>query len=328
MIEVRKIISVSVIVTAYNQSETIEQTLDCILNQVCDFNFEIIIGDDCSTDCTKEICEKYRIEFPEVIKPLYHKVNVGVATNFVSCVQKSKGEFIAICASDDYWHNSSKLQLQVDCFLNNPDCGFIYTDYNKLNVRTGDITESFLRTTKTKIFEGENLIKTVFSGAFPALTLTVMFRKELFEKYIPVEDYIKHRFTLEDWPTWLIMTKYTRVVYLSESTATYRFGHDSLSNPSDYFKVVSRFEREKKMYKYICDLFPDDLNFDEKVYDIYIMRVLLSIAIKKNDYISAKKYASSLIRMGDRSFKARLSTFYFGFYCFITLKRLYTRLNG
>lgn len=50
---------VSVVVTTYNQERTIAQTLDSILAQQCDFAFELVLGEDCSTDSTRSICERY-----------------------------------------------------------------------------------------------------------------------------------------------------------------------------------------------------------------------------------------------------------------------------
>src|SRR5205823_1701392 len=115
-----------------------------------------------------------------------------------------------------------------------------------------------------KCLEGGGLMKEIFKGKVPMLTLTVFFRKELFDKYVPGDDFIKNKFSLEDWPTWLILSKYSKIKYLPVSTATYRRGHDSISNPLQYEKIEKRFKTEHVMYKYLCDRYPDDLVYDEK----------------------------------------------------------------
>jgi hypothetical protein len=204
----------------------------------------------------------------------------------------------------------------------NPDCGFLYTDYDKLHVGTGKITASHLANSHTTIYEGENLIKTVFGGSFPALTLTVMFRKELFDKYIPINDYINLRFTLEDWPTWVIFSKYTSVAYLPVSTGTYRYGHESISNPRSYEKTTDRFAREKRMFKYLCDMFPDDLAYDEIGYNIYVNSVLLGLAYKRSDAKKAKEFAAKMLELGDTSWRTRLSANWLGFWVWWSLKRV------
>lgn len=320
MSSLKKIISI--IITSYNQADTLAQTLDSILAQQCSYPFEIIVGDDCSTDNTREVCDKYRLAYPDFVRPLHFEQNGGVATNFVLSVKEAKGKYIALCAADDYWHNTQKLQLQVDFMEANPACGFVYTDYDKLHVGTGKISPSYLKNGNIKIHEGDNLIKTVFGGAFPALTLTVMFRKELFDKYIPVEVYIKMRFTLEDWPTWVILSKYTRIAYLPVSTGTYRYGHESISNPRSFEKTIDRFIREKQMYKYLCDMFPDDLSYDERGYDIYVNGVLLSLAYKRKDAKKAKEFALKMISLGHNSIKTKLSCSYLGFHFIWLIKKL------
>ena len=306
----------SVIVTAYNQGTTIGQTLDSILAQKCDFPFEIIIGDDCSTDGTKDICEKYRSKYPDIVHPLYHKQNGGVAINFVYSIAQAKGKYIAICAADDFWHNADKLQLEVDFLEKNSDYGMVYTDYDKLNAVNGKIIKNWLLTSKATTYEGGGLITQFFLGRVPALTLTVVFRHDLYEKYIPADDYIKYKFPIEDWQTWLILSKYSHVGYLPISTATYRYGQVSLSNPNNYEKIEEKYAREKFMYKYLCDLFPEDLLYDEKGYDNYVIHLLLSMAYKKKDFKSAKKYAKQLSAKGINAIKTRCATNAILFYLF------------
>ncbi len=313
---------VSVIVTSFNQVATIPQTLDSILSQVCDFPYEIIIGDDCSADGTRDLCLEYQKKYPEIIKTIFQDENVGVAANFVSCVKQACGKYIAICAADDFWQNKQKLQLQVDFFEKNPSYGLLYTDYNTLNSKTGKIRRNFIRRTGQKIHEGDELIKPIFKGKVRILTLTVMFRRELFIKYIPTDDYIKLDFSLEDWPTWIILSKYTRVGFLPVSTATYRYGHESISNLMSYEKIEERLIREHRMYKYLCEMFPDDLVYNEIEYNDYINKVLLSLAYRKLDYSSANKYACYIRGPGKNNLRVIAAKNYLTFYMISWLKRL------
>jgi glycosyltransferase involved in cell wall biosynthesis len=317
---------ISVVVTAYKQEKTISQTIKNILNQHCEMPVEIVIGDDGSDDRTEKIVNKIRNNRRVNIRLIRHSENIGVAANFAQCIKESKGKYIALCAADDYWHNPNKLQLQVDYLESNPDVGLIYTDYHKLNVNTGRITENHLTSSGVKIYQGENLTSAIFSGKVPILTVTVMFRKELFDRYVPADDYIKYKFPLEDWPTWLILSKYTKFAYLPVSTATYRYGHDSISNPTTYEKITARFEKEKFMYKYICDMFPDTLHYDANGYDLYVLGILLNLAYKKKDYSSAKKFASELKILGANTWKVRATENRLAFYVFSTLKQLKAKL--
>lgn len=271
-------IKFSVIVTAYNQADTIEQTIMHILKQKCHFPFEIIIGDDCSNDGTKDICIEYEKKYPGIIKNIIHETNKGVGVNFVLCVKKAMGEYIAICAADDFWHNPLKLQLQSDFLDSHPDYGLVYTEHDRLNSRTNILTNNWIKSSGTTVYQGNGLFKAFAQGRVPALAHTVVFRKSLFDKFVPADDYIKLQFPIEDWPTWLILSKYTKIGYLPISTATYRYGSESLSNPLSYNKIVAKYAKEEIMYKYLCDLFPEDLHLYENEWDIKVNRILLNLA--------------------------------------------------
>lgn len=320
---------VSVVVVSYNHEKYIEKCISSILEQICNFQFEIIVGDDFSKDGTVNICSEFEVKYPKIVKPLFHQENIGIAANFAICVKKAKGKYIAICAADDYWHNPYKLQLQVDYLENHLDYGMIYTDYNKLHSITHKIYKNYLQDSKIKIYEGSGLLITFFKGLVPALALTVLFRKDLFDKYIPADDYIKFRFPIEDWPTWLILSKYTKVGYLPISTGTYRYGHESISNPSQYEMVERRFAKEQVMYKYLCDMFPEDLDYSECGYLNYVNSILLNLAYKKVDYSSAKKYAQKLRKLEPKEIKIALAQNRITFYLFAILKiiRQYFKKN-
>ena len=313
---------VSVIVLSYNQSTTITQTIESILEQKISFDYEIIIGDDCSSDTTRQFCIEYQKRKPERFKLLFNEENQGVASNFVNSVKRATGKYIAVCAADDFWHNDLKLQMQVDFFENNAEYGLIYTDYDKLNIKTGRVIHNYLRSSGKRIYQGSGLIQSFFSGKVPALATTVMFRKGLFDKYIPVDDYLTMRFPIEDWPTWLILSKYTKIGYLPVSTCTYRFGHESISNPLRYEILAKKLAEEHIMYKYLCEMFPDDLNYNESDYLIYLNELLLNLAYNKIDYMSAKQYSNQIKGLGSNQLKGKIAQHWMTFMIFAILKKV------
>ena len=108
---------VSLCVITYNHAAYIKQCLDHILSQKVNFEYEIIIGEDHSTDETAEIIKKYADAYPEKIKAFIRPFNVGSKTNYLHCFFTCRGEFIVHIEADDYITDNDKLQLQVD-FLN------------------------------------------------------------------------------------------------------------------------------------------------------------------------------------------------------------------
>lgn len=116
---------VSVLVCTYNQEKYLAQALDSILMQKCDEPFEILIGDDCSTDNTGKIAEDYQSRYPEKVKIIRPKKNMGASQNFIRLANAAKGDFLSICDGDDYWLREDVLQKQLDVFRANPDVGMI-----------------------------------------------------------------------------------------------------------------------------------------------------------------------------------------------------------
>ena len=115
----------SVLVCTYNQEKYLAQALDSILMQKCNEPFEILIGDDCSTDNTGKIAEDYQSRFSEIIRVIQPEKNMGASQNMVRLAKVAKGDFLSICDGDDYWLREDVLQKQLDVFRANPDVGMI-----------------------------------------------------------------------------------------------------------------------------------------------------------------------------------------------------------
>lgn len=131
-------ILVSVICTAYNHEDYIEQALQGFVSQKTNFNYEVIIHDDASTDKTAAVIKKYAKQYPKIIIPIYQKENQhskGVRITRTILLPRARGKYIALCEGDDYWIDPDKLQKQVEIMESNQGCTFCFTnaivDYNK-----------------------------------------------------------------------------------------------------------------------------------------------------------------------------------------------------
>lgn len=116
---------VSISCITYNHASYIKECIDGFLMQKTNFNFEILIHDDHSTDGTEEIIKEYAKQYPDIIKPLFEKENqysLGKPTGSVVWnLPRAKGKYIAMCEGDDYWIDPYKLQKQVDFLESHPD---------------------------------------------------------------------------------------------------------------------------------------------------------------------------------------------------------------
>jgi len=133
LINENKNISVSICIITYNQEEYIGKVLDYLINQKTDFRYEIIIGEDCSQDSTRDICLQYQKRYPELINLILQKENLGLIGNFTSAISECQGKYIALCAGDDFWIDELKIQKQVQFLEDNPDFSMCSTEayYNK-----------------------------------------------------------------------------------------------------------------------------------------------------------------------------------------------------
>ena len=112
----------SVLFITYNHEDYIRQALDSVLMQKCNFDFEIVVGEDCSTDSTRDILREYDAKYPGRFKLLFREKNFGRPTmNVYDTGMHCTGDYIAFLEGDDYWTDENKLQKQVDYLDQHPD---------------------------------------------------------------------------------------------------------------------------------------------------------------------------------------------------------------
>lgn len=112
---------VSVIIITYNHKDYLEQAIRSVLTQCVNFQIEILIGDDASTDGTSEIVYRFSQQYPNLIYGIVRKENVGATRNAYLLLQQARGEYLASLEGDDYWTDSYKLQKQVDFLDAHPE---------------------------------------------------------------------------------------------------------------------------------------------------------------------------------------------------------------
>ncbi len=227
------IITVSIFVLTYNQELFIAQTIESILMQKTNFNYQLVIGEDSSTDTTRQICVKYKNKFPAKIKllPSLNK-NIGLIANYMRTIKACDGKYVAICDGDDYWIDTLKLQKQVDFLESNPDYNIIGTNYIKLFKDNRLVEDKKYR--KKQVYEFEDLI---FNNLIPSVT--ALFRNILQNDSLP--NWILN-FPYGDWPTYLwVLKNGGKIHFLEDVTAVYRMEIGVSSNirniPSDIEKV-------------------------------------------------------------------------------------------
>lgn len=136
-----KEIAVSVICVTYNHENYIRQALDSILMQKTTFAFEILVGEDCSTDGTRMILQEYEAEHPEIFHMYYRNVNVGATRNEYELLMHARGKYIAALELDDIWTDACKLQKQYDFLEANPEYIGVVHDFDIID-KYGNVIEN------------------------------------------------------------------------------------------------------------------------------------------------------------------------------------------
>ncbi|MDR0829366.1 MAG: glycosyltransferase [Prevotellaceae bacterium] len=278
---------VSVIVLTYNQENLLKQCLDSIISQKCNFTYELIIGEDCSTDTTRNICKKYQEQNPAIIKLLLQETNQGLMKNFVDLLSLCRGKYIAHCAGDDYWCDDLKLQKQYDYLENNSDFGFVRTGFYHLYNKKGLVVGTGYSNEIGWVFNDDAKYGTVAAAA------TIFFKRNLL-KYLDLDEFVKRKFSIEDYPMQAILAKYTKFGYISDVTAVFRQTTDSGSRPQSSQGRIRYVEGYIAVKKYLKELFPVECNFDDIEMNDYIVYAKLKEAYRHFSYKEAKKLASEL----------------------------------
>jgi glycosyltransferase involved in cell wall biosynthesis len=279
-------VTLSIHMIAYNHGDFIAKAIESVLMQQTQFSYQLVIGEDCSTDTTLKICKEFKNKYPDRIKLLPSDKNYGMMDNFIRTMKACTGKYIAICEGDDYWTDPLKLQKQVDILEANDNIGLVYTNYSIVD-EVGNTIES----KKYKaLMPCGNIINELVKGQFP-WTLTACFRKNLLEGQETL--ILKDHYLMGDFPLWLHLGVNSQFEYIPDVTSSYRRNEGSATDPNrSYLKKIDFIYS----WKNILSDFINENNIIENNLLTIIMtqlshRLLYAfiISIQNNDFQIANK---------------------------------------
>lgn len=205
---------VSVCVMTYNLEKYIAEALDSILMQKVSFKYNIVVGDDQSSDNTRRILQDYSTKYPDTFKLLLHKNNLGMLPNFAETLKACNGKYLAILDGDDYWTDPLKLQKQVDFLESKKDYSMVFHntelhDHTKSNViiKPFNLDEQNREYTPNEIME-----------RWSVATCSVLCINK--EQYRYIENNLW--FPVQDLPFYLCCASMGKIYYLAETMCVYR----------------------------------------------------------------------------------------------------------
>lgn len=204
---------VSIFMLTYNQEKFIAETIKSVLMQQTDFPFQLVIGEDGSSDNTRKICQEFAEKYGEKIKLLSSEKNIGLIHNFIRTYKICDGEYVAILDGDDYWTDPFKLKKQVDFLDSHPDHSIVFTRFKKLYPGGRIVSKNYSEMKSTTYFTD------IVRGNY-ICSATVMFRNKSHQNDYP--QWID-QFPYGDWPLYLWKTRNEeKIGFLKEETAVYR----------------------------------------------------------------------------------------------------------
>ena len=303
-------LKLSVIICTYNRANLLPEALDSVLSQKTDFDFEIIVGDDASTDGTRNLLNEYQRKHPDKIVLSLMETNSGIGANWATALMKAHGKYVAFLDDDDYWMDEKRMQIMVDFLENHPEYDVLYTNAVSLDEKTGK--RRSISYPSPEEYDAYKLWK----GELPNIQLnTLMVKKTLVEESINLKDYVEYQFPIQDWNTHILLLRKARFAYMDMPTSVLRVTDGSLSRPKTYEQVEAKYKKEKIMCKYLAEQFIDDdkITFDEVGYDSYIYHILTTVAFQRGDYREAKRFSQL---SGDHSMRAKCTKTWITFHLY------------
>jgi glycosyltransferase involved in cell wall biosynthesis len=283
---------VSVRMVTYNHERFIGEAIDSVLCQNVNFSYEIVIGEDCSSDNTRLIVQEYQRRHPDVIRLLLNERTIGSRHNTHHTRQACRGEYIAFLDGDDYWTSPDKLQKQADILDQNPQlticfhkAQIVFEDGRKGNTHPMQPLKPIL--TLEDILS-ENLMP----------SCSMMFRSHIFES-IPKEFALV---PFGDWPIQVCCLIHGKAGYIDEVMGVYRFhaGGTWTEGGGNIPEVWIRQIRGALLFYKAVDTYLD-----------YRYRDLLNAAIAKNTDLLRTYRIEHIKRRLKKTFPASYKTFRF-----------------
>ena len=202
---------VSICMITYNHEKYISQAIDSVLTQKTNFDFQLIIGEDCSQDKTREIVINYQKKYPQIIRLLLANKNQGMMANWIKTLQVAKSQYLAVLEGDDYWTDRYKLQKQVDFLDKHPNHSLCFHSVEAFYQDQPDKT--YLIPSKTENFNFKSLLQQNFIAA-----CSVMYRHGIVKE---IPDWFLS-LNIGDWPYHLLHAFQGEIGFINQAMARYR----------------------------------------------------------------------------------------------------------
>jgi glycosyltransferase involved in cell wall biosynthesis len=239
---------VSVAMATYRHEKFLAQAIESVLMQQTTFDFELVIGEDCSPDGTRRIAQEYAARYPQRIRLLLQEKNVGLTRNLSETVTACRGEYVGWLEGDDFWTAPDKLQRQADYLDANPDCAWCFTRADVVD-ESGAVMDS---PAAVRVVKAKYTLDDYLSRIFQPRACTVMFRHRLFDAF-PAWFY---EMPTADMPLHVMNAQHGDIGFVDAVMAAYRIHPGGVWSmgfrPEEWFGETA--EQKQRLAKRMTDM--------------------------------------------------------------------------
>jgi glycosyltransferase involved in cell wall biosynthesis len=261
----------SIAITAYNDGKYIAKTLDSVLEQEHNYVYEIIIGDDCSTDDTQVILLDYQKKYPDIITLIFNERNIGLVKNLFNVLSHCTGTYLLFVGGDDYWL-PGRIALQIPFMEEHPEYGLCYG--------------------KAQILQNEKIQKNkcwgIDLGTEDILSIgknipfqTVCMKNNLIQEYIVTIHPELREWKSDDYPMSVYFFYKTKCYFMNSFLAVYRVHPHSISHKRDKKTTISFIESDYNAALFFREYF--NVAIDSLVIEKRIILKRLNAALRYGD---------------------------------------------
>lgn len=286
---------VSVIVLTYNHASYIKESLNSILTQETDFSYEILIGDDASSDGTSELVQEYAKKYSDKIKTFVRAQNMGATRNLCDLFSRCRGQYIASCEGDDFWTDSQKLKKQVSFLREHPEyiaCTHDVILVDQKGKRLSNQELDWISTVRIYNFSDFHGVK------LPGHPVSLMFRN-IFLNGVSPHVIEKIDSTIADRTIAVMLSARGSIYHLPENMAAYRKctdkGNDNATSKiyTDGQRYLRDYKINEKLEKYAGSILHEQISFSMRRWEI-VAKATLKALLKPS--FGAGRYLKELYK--------------------------------
>jgi glycosyltransferase involved in cell wall biosynthesis len=260
---------VDVNIAVYNHAAYLRQTLDSALAQKTNFKFRLLVGDDFSTDGSRDILKEFELKYPEQIKVIYQEKNLGFKssdTNGLRILKNSTAKYIAFLDGDDYWTDPLKLQKQIDFLESNSDYVLCAANASVINYTDKPFRSIYCHYNKDQSFDQRQILLDFYCP-----TLSMVFRNCLYD----IPDWF-HKVKSGDTFLHLLLSQYGKFYYMDFIAGVYRQHSAGISNINNkiewYENNITYLRKIKPLVKSNSRPFLNEIIYRNQLEYLYALR--------------------------------------------------------